>query len=109
MSINNKDIQIYQGETKSLIFEILAKDGTKKNLVCSHITFSLVYNEEIKITKTEIDGIVINNNLATVLLSEEDTSLYRGQFYYELKIKDNDENVAVVSIGNIIILKSNTI
>lgn len=109
MSINNKDIQIYQGETKSLIFEILGKDGTKKILVGSHITFSLVYNEEIKITKTEADGIVINNNLATVLLSEEDTSLNRGQFYYELKIKDNDENVAVVSTGNIIILKSNIV
>ena len=109
MSINNKDIQIYQGETKSLIFEILEKDGTKKNLIGSHITFSLVYNEKIKIIKTETDGIVINNNLATVLLSEEDTSLNSGQFYYELKIKDNDENVAVVSIGNIIILKSITI
>lgn len=109
MSIKNKDIQIYQGETKSLIFEILGKDGTKKNLVGSHITFSLVYNEEIKATKTEINGIVINNNLATVLLSEEDTNLNKGQFGYELKIKDLDDNVAVVSTGNIIILKSITV
>ena len=109
MSIKNKDIQIYQGETKSLIFEIFEKDGTKKKLVGSHITFSLVYNEEIKMTKTEINGIVINNNLATVLLSEEDTDLNKGQFGYELKIKDSDDNVAIVSIGNIIILKSITI
>jgi len=106
VATENKDIQIYQGETKSLIFEILGKDGTKKNLVGSYITFSLVYNEEIRVTKTEVNGIVINNNIATVLLSEEDTASNSGILRYELKIKDADNNVAIVSIGNIIILKS---
>ena len=109
MAIENKVIQIYQGETKSLIFNIVNKDGTKKNLTNASVTFALIYQGATKTIKTLLDGIIINGNSVVVLLDEMDTSTNRGQLSYELKIKDSDNNISVVSVGSIIIAKSNTI
>lgn len=109
MAIENKVIQIYQGETKSLIFDIINKDGTKKNLTNASAIFALIYQGTTKTTKTLLDGIIINGSSVIVLLDKTDTSTNRGQLSYELKIKDSDNNISVVSVGNIIIAKSNTI
>lgn len=109
MAIENKVIQIYQGETKSLIFDIVNKDGSKKNLTNANVVFALIYQGKTKNIKTLSNGIVIKNSSVVVLLDEKDTSINRCQLSYELKIKDSDNNVSIVSIGNIIIAKSNTI
>ena len=109
MAINNKDISIYQGETKSLIFTITNTNGTVKDMTNGNAEFVLTKGGVVKLKKTASNGIAINNDKVTILFEEEDTSSKIGQFSYELRLIDLNGISVVSAIGNIIILKSNTI
>lgn len=109
MALENKAIQMYQGETKSLVFSILNTDGTIKDLTNGSAIFKLQYSGINKIIKTNGDGIVILNNKITVLFNDSDTIKFYGSCKYELRVNDTDNNTEVVSVGEILIVKSNTI
>lgn len=109
MAINNKDILIYQGETKSLIFTITNINGITKDMTNGNAKFVLIKGGETKLEKTIDDGIIINNDKVTILFEEKDTSSKIGQFGYELRLIDTNGISIVSAIGNITILKSNTI
>lgn len=52
MAINNKDISIYQGETKSLIFTITNTNGTVKDMTNGNAEFVLTKGGVVKLKKT---------------------------------------------------------
>lgn len=109
MAIVNNDIVIYQKENKSLVFTITNPDGTIKDMTGGNAKFVIVKDGIIKLTKIIGNGIIINNNKVTILIEQSDTSLMMGKFNYELRLIDVNGISVVSAIGNIIILKSNTI
>lgn len=106
--MDNK-ITLYQEENRTIIFSIIQRDGTPKILDGGNAKFVITNGDSIIIQKILGDGILISGNKITVLLDSSDTNGLYGNYSFELRAVDEQENSNVVSIGMIEIKKSFTV
>jgi len=106
--VDNK-ITLYQEENRTIIFSIIQRDGTPKILDGGNAKFVITNGDSIIIQKILGDGILISGNKITVLLDSSDTNGLYGNYSFELRAVDEQENSNVVSIGMIEIKKSFTV
>ena len=106
--MDNK-ITLYQEENRTIIFSIIQRDGTPKILDGGNAKFVITSGDSIIIQKILGDGILISGNKITVLLDSSDTNGLYGNYSFELRAVDKQENSNVVSIGMIEIKKSFTV
>ena len=107
--MENKKISMYQGENKSIIFTVTQKDGSPKILDNGNAKFVITNGNSIIIQKILGNGVLISGNKITVLLDASDTIGLYGNYSFELRAVDEQENSNVVSIGMIEIKKSFTV
>lgn len=106
--MDNK-ITLYQEESRTIIFSIIQRDGTPKILDGGNAKFVITNGNSIIIQKILGNGVLISGNKITVLLDASDTIGLYGNYSFELRAVDEQENSNVVSIGMIEIKKSFTV
>ena len=108
----NQNIDLYQGETKKLVFTVVDDSGVVVDLTGCAATWVLakaVDSDDIILTKsTTLGTIVIVGNTFELVLSKSDTVDLLGNYYHEIRMIKVDLSEAVVATGNLIVKKSIT-
>jgi hypothetical protein len=109
---NIEDIEIYAGDTKSIVLTVLNTDGSAKDLTDASIIWVIFdeNTEEVLVEKdeTEMTPIDIPNGIIGITLLSADTENIRPAPWYrhECEVTDIGGNVSTVVVGNFTIMES---
>jgi hypothetical protein len=89
-------VEMVQGETKILIYNVVDEDGTAVNVTGATCTWELTrYEGGVAIlTKTTSDDITVSGTTIEVELTATDTAALEGLYHHELTIVDTADNTS---------------
>lgn len=110
MANKNYDFEMYQGTDKILEFNIIASDGSSKDLTGGSAFWVLFgsLSGDNKVIKSVGDGITIDGSKILITINAIDTDNLIGKFYHELRAIDNNGFNEVVAAGYVTIKSSKT-
>lgn len=92
------DLEIFQGDTKT--YRITVTDGSVAIDITGYtVYFSVKQNNTGIIEKVVTSLADPENGIADIVLSSTDTDIEVGQYDYDIRLKDDSDNVYTLSKG----------
>jgi hypothetical protein len=104
MTYTGQNIEIYQGDTRTLVVTVYDLDGVITPITGSSIKW-VVYKPSsgaIYISKEVGSGITITdgaNGIFEITLDRDDTLILLGRYNHECELKDSSDNYSTIFTG----------
>ena len=108
----NQDFEVFDGEHKKIVFNIIDENNEAVDLEGSEAVWVAVRlsseNQYIITKRASTGGILIEGNTYQVILNDVDTDNHHGKYRHELRMTNSEGLESVLAIGQLQIYNSLT-